>query len=34
MAKNFVRGMIAAEKGMISVLRLDKLAPKDIAKAA
>lgn len=34
MAKDFVRGMIAAEKGMISVLRLDKLAPKDFAKAA
>lgn len=34
LAKNFVRGVIATDKGMISVLRLDKLAPRDIGKAA
>ncbi len=34
MAREFLRGVIAADKGMISVLRVDKLAPSDILEAA
>jgi purine-binding chemotaxis protein CheW len=34
MAKDFVRGVIAAEKGMISVLRTEKLAPSNLMDAA
>jgi len=34
MAKDFVRGVIAADKGMISVLRTEKLAPGNLLDAA
>lgn len=34
MAREFVRGVIAADKGMISVLRVERLAPSDVLEAA
>lgn len=34
MARDFLRGVIAADSGMISVLRIDRLAPNDLLETA
>jgi len=33
MAKDFIRGVVATGKGMISMLKTDKLAPRDMAES-